>query len=83
MIICDLCGEAKNCVQKEIGGKEYDICSECWKPFEQRLMGKGRKKDKDTVFLLAPRTIIERKSEEEEPLPGEPPKIWGSTLTGA
>jgi hypothetical protein len=30
MIICDLCGEAKNCLQKEIEGKKYDICSECW-----------------------------------------------------
>ena len=26
MIICDLCGEAKDCLQKEIAGKEYDIC---------------------------------------------------------
>jgi hypothetical protein len=32
MIICDLCGEAKDCLQKEIDGKEYDICSECWNP---------------------------------------------------
>jgi hypothetical protein len=28
MITCDLCGEAKDCFQKEIEGKEYDICSE-------------------------------------------------------
>ncbi len=27
MIICDLCGIAKDCLQKEIEGKEYDICS--------------------------------------------------------
>ncbi len=32
MIICDLCGEAKDCLQKEIAGKEYDICPECWNP---------------------------------------------------
>ena len=42
MIICDLCGEAKDCLQKEIEGKEYDICSECWNPFAQKLRGKGR-----------------------------------------
>ncbi len=29
MIICDLCGEAKDCLQKEIAGKEYDVCPEC------------------------------------------------------
>ncbi len=27
MILCDLCGETKECLQKEIDGKEYDICS--------------------------------------------------------
>ena len=26
MITCDLCGEAKDCLQKEIAGKEYRIC---------------------------------------------------------
>lgn len=26
MIICDLCGETKDCLQREIEGKEYDIC---------------------------------------------------------
>jgi len=30
VIICDLCGEAKDCLQKEIESKEYDICSQCW-----------------------------------------------------
>ena len=37
MITCDLCGEAKDCLQREIESKEYDICSECWKPLEQKL----------------------------------------------
>ena len=41
MIICDLCGEAKDCPQKEIGDKEYAIWSEYWGPFAQRLTGKG------------------------------------------
>jgi len=79
MIICDFCGEAKDCLQREIEGKEYDICSECWNPFAQRLKGKGRAKKRDTVILSAPRTLTERETEEEKPLPGEPPKIWGVT----
>ena len=41
MIICDLCGEAKDFLQKEIEGKEYDICSECWKPFAQNFEEKA------------------------------------------
>lgn len=76
MIICDLCGGAKECLQKEIDGKEYDICDECWSPLSQKLKGKGRK-IRETVFLPLPRPIKE--PEEEEPKhPGEPPKIWGT-----
>jgi len=77
MIICDLCGLAKNCSQREIEGKEYDICSECWTPLAERLKGKGRAKIRETVFL-PPRPIKEREDEESKPLPGEPPKIWGA-----
>jgi hypothetical protein len=44
MILCDLCGEAKECLQKEIEGKEYDICADCWRPIAERLKGKGREK---------------------------------------
>jgi ribosome-binding protein aMBF1 (putative translation factor) len=75
MITCDLCGEAKDCLQKEIEGKEYDICSECWKPLEQKLRGKGRAK-KETV-LLPPRERT-KPEDEDTPAPGEPPKIWGA-----
>src|SRR6267378_3706835 len=78
MIICDLCGEAKYCLQKEIEGREYDICFKCWNPFAQKLRGKGRAKNRDTVILPAPRVLTERETEEEKPLPGEPPKIWGA-----
>jgi len=50
MILCDLCGPAKECEQKEIDGKEYDICVECWKPLAERLKGKGRaRKERDEV----------------------------------
>jgi hypothetical protein len=76
MITCDLCGEAKDCLQKEIEGKEYDICSECWKPLEQKLRGKGRVK-KEMVFL--PPLREKHRENEEEPEPGDPPKIWGAT----
>ena len=76
MILCDLCGQPKECHQKEIEGKEYDICSECWNPLAERLKGKGReKKEREMVFL--PPVAPEPKREEAEPVPGEPPKIWG------
>lgn len=75
MITCDLCGEAKDCLQKEIDGKEYDICAECWSALARRLQGKGRKV-RETVFLPPPRPVKEPE-EEEPPMPGGPPKIWG------
>lgn len=75
MITCDLCGEAKQCFQREIEGKEYDICAECWKPLEQRLRGKGRVK-KEIVFLPPP-PDKEKEDEDVKPTPGGPPKIWG------
>lgn len=76
MIICDLCGETKNCLQKEIDGKEYDICSGCWTFLAQRLKGKGRPVSRGTV-LLPPRPIKEREDDEMQPRPAGPPKIWG------
>ena len=79
MIVCDLCGQAKECLQKEIEGKEYDICSECWNPLAEKLKGKGRvNKDRETVFL--PPLPAEPKREEPRPAPGEPPKIWGAVV---
>jgi hypothetical protein len=81
MIICDLCGHAKDCLQKEIETKEYDICSECWSELSDRLKGKGRaSKQRDTVFL--PHTDKEPEPRETRPVPGEPPKIW-STIDGS
>ena len=32
MILCDLCGNQKECFQKEIDGREFDICADCWWP---------------------------------------------------
>ena len=77
MILCDLCGEAKQCQPKEIEGKEYDVCRDCWNPLTQKLKGKGRsKKQREMVFLPPLTTAPEPK--EPKPLPGEPPKIWGA-----
>jgi ribosome-binding protein aMBF1 (putative translation factor) len=76
MITCDLCGKPKDCLQKEIEGKEYDICSECWEPLAQKLRGKGRAKNRETVFL--PARPSKEPEEAPHPLPGEPPVIQGA-----
>lgn len=76
MILCDLCGQAKECQQKQIEGKEYDICVDCWKPLAEKLKDKGRtKKERDVVFL--PPLTKEPEQPEPKPVPGNPPKIWG------
>jgi ribosome-binding protein aMBF1 (putative translation factor) len=75
VILCDLCGEAKKCLPKEIEGKEFDICADCWRPFAEKLKGKGRvKKSRETVFL-PPASLPEREPEKPKPMPEEPPKI--------
>lgn len=71
---CDLCGQIRDCLLKEIDGKEYDICLECWSALEEKLHGKGRSKDRERVYL--PRPVRTEKQEPEKPHPGEPPKIW-------
>jgi hypothetical protein len=83
MILCDLCGKTKECRQREIEGKEYDICSECWKPLAQKLKGKGRVKKESEMVLLPPTTFLQPETKQPElpepkPSPGAPPKIWGS-----
>ena len=76
MILCDLCGQARECEQKEIDRKEYDICAECWMPLVEKLKGKGRaKKESETVFL--PHLPKEPEPPGPKPVPAEPPKIWG------
>jgi ribosomal protein S14 len=44
MMRCDLCGKTAACLQKEIEGKEFDICEPCWRPLAEKLRGKGRGK---------------------------------------
>ena len=77
MITCDFCGNAKDCLQKEIDGKEYDVCSECWEPLAQKLKEKGRTKLREVV-LLPPRTIKEREDEQPPRRPGGLPVIQGA-----
>jgi len=75
MILCDWCGEAKECLRKEIDEREFDICADCWRSIEEKLKGKGRlKRRRDTVFL--PQTTPERERDEPKRPPG-PPKIFG------
>jgi len=75
VILCDLCGEQKKCIQKEIDGREFDFCTDCWRALEEKLRGKGRvKKAWETVFL-PPQTG--REPVELETPPGLPPKIFG------
>jgi len=79
MILCDLCGQPKECLQKVIEAKEYDICAECWNPLAEKLRGKGRtKKIRETVFL-PPLTTKNPEPQVPPKPPGEPPTIIGAT----
>ena len=53
MIQCDLCGQEKACRPREIEGKQYDICSAGWKPWAQKLKGKGRAVGAGNGFLAS------------------------------
>ncbi len=72
---CALCGEAKECSAREIEGKEYDVCADCWEVFSRKLEGKGREVKHRTTVLIPPRPET-REETPEPPMPGEPPKIW-------
>lgn len=73
MILCDLCGQPKECLVKEIEGREYDICHDCWNGLAAKLTGKGRSK-KEVVLLPTPEPV---KQKPEIKPPHIPPKIWG------
>jgi len=75
MIVCDLCGESKKCFEREIEGKAYDICADCWAPVAAKLKGKGRAiKEREIVLLPESQPTEPAKS---MPFPGELPTIWG------
>lgn len=79
MNICALCGEAKLCRQREIEGKLYEICSACWSPLGKKLKGKGKvDKDREREIVFLPPVIQAPQPKEVTPMPGEPPKIWGT-----
>lgn len=75
MILCDLCGQSKECLQKEIDGREFDICAECWRPLEEKLKGKGRVERKREMVFLPPQPTPE--PQEPKTQPGMPPTIIG------
>ena len=43
VIMCDLCGEERKCVPRQIEDREFDICEVCWRPLAEKLSGKGRR----------------------------------------
>jgi hypothetical protein len=69
-----LCGQAGECLQKEIEGREFDICAGCWRPLEEKLRGKGRLKRKEEIVVLPP---VMPEPQEPKTHPGLPPKIIG------
>jgi hypothetical protein len=82
MIQCDLCGKKNPCRQREIEGKAYHICSECWTPLARKLKGKGRKTlavKRDVEMILLPQQITIPAPDGPQRLPGRPPKIWSAT----
>jgi hypothetical protein len=77
---CDLCNEVRDSVPKVIGDKEYDICLECWKALEEKLIGKGKEIRIAEPVILLPNPRESRQREDEEPqFPGEPPVIWAGS----
>lgn len=78
MIICDLCAEPKECTERRIEDRQYDICADCWESLAAKLKGKG-KAVKEREIVLLPSVSPEPETPEPNPRPGEPPKIWGST----
>ena len=76
MIVCDVCGQTKECSKRQIEDKEYDICSDCWNPLAAKLKGKGRAKKEREMVLLPP--LQKRPEGPSKPMPSQPPKIWGT-----
>ena len=75
MIVCDLCGQTKECAKREIEGREYDLCGDCWDPLAAKLAGKGRVKKQRETVILPP--LEKEPARPPKPNPFEPPKILG------
>jgi|SRR5580698_5675347 hypothetical protein len=79
---CDLCGEVRDCTQREIEHIEYDICAECWDAMVSKLKGKGRPR-RHTEIVAHPAPAIPAPTREpKQPFPGAPPTIYSSTAKG-
>jgi hypothetical protein len=76
---CDLCNEIRDCSQRLIEDKEYDICSDCWNSLVQQLQGKGRPKRGNEIIAL-PQPPVPDLPDEPKPsrFPGAPPTVYGS-----
>jgi ribosome-binding protein aMBF1 (putative translation factor) len=58
MISCDLCGKAALCLQKEIEGREIDICETCSCLLEEKVDGKERVREiLDTLEEYVEKTV--------------------------
>ena len=77
MILCDLCGQAKECTPRQIEGKEYDVCADCWNPLAEKLKSQGRVKEQREMVFLPPLTKEPEPPATEPTAPGEPPKMFG------
>ena len=75
---CDLCGELRDCLPRQIEGTEYDICSNCWNELITRLKRKGTPNaTRHSVRNLPSVDITEPARETQQPFPGQPPEIIG------
>ncbi len=72
---CDLCGEIRECAQKEIQQTEYDVCAECWTALQKKLNGKGRRKKNCETVILPPPAAPDPQHEKRPSFPGQPPEI--------
>jgi hypothetical protein len=64
VVVCDLCGQGTECFRREIEGKRYDICAECWSPLAKKLEGKGKQTE-------SPKKSLVQEVEESPILPGD------------
>ena len=78
MIVCDLCAHPKECSPKEVEGREYDICSECWNTLIQKLTGKGRAKRAPEMVTVPLPTPASPDEPNPPRFPGTPPTIYGN-----
>ena len=76
---CDLCDEIRNCVQKQIDGMEYDLCTACWNSLAEKLRGKGRKKRRESIMLPA----LPRPSGPRPETPPDAPKLPPDIIAGS